>query len=198
MKITKIEQAGKYKYKVFIDNNYVFWLSRRELFHWKLKEELEITQEYYAQILTESILEKCKRKAISYLEYSGRTEHEMRQKLQQQLYVEPIVEQTIQYLYQYHYLDDSRYIENFIQKNQEKHSRRWMEQKLKQKGIKKEQMEFYLKDEEVELEALRKSIEKKCKGNLPRESKEREKLLAYLCRQGFSISHSLKVMKEYD
>ncbi len=198
MKVTAIEQSDKYKYKVFLDEVYVFWLSWKELNFWKLKEGIDITREQFQKIMKETVLEKCKRKAISYLNLSDRTEYELRQKLKQQLYVEEIVDQTIAYLYGCHYLNDDRYIRYFIERNKSIHSKRWMEQKLQIKGIKREQLSMYWGDDYSEEDAIQKAVNRKLKGRSIADRAEKEKVLGYLFRQGYSVSSSMQAIKNYE
>lgn len=197
MKITRIEQIGKYKNAVYLDEEYAFWLSSRELYRWKLKEGIEIGTEVFARICKESVLERCKRKAVTYLKFCDRTEAELRQKLKQQMYLEEIIEQTIAYLYRCGYLDDARYVELFVNRNVNIHSRKWMEMKLMQKGIPREQLLDMLGDEYSEEEPIRRAIQKKMKNGQITDREQREKILAYLYRQGFGLQKSKKILEEY-
>lgn len=196
MVVTNIEKDGKYKNKVFLDETYAFWLSKKELFFWKIKLGRELTMEQYQKIRKESILPKCKRKAISYLQLSDRTESELRSKLKLQLYTEDIIEQTIDYLLAYAYLDDSRVISRYIEQHKKRHSKRWIEQHLLQKGIRKEQIAEYWGEDYSEDEAIKKALYKKTKGNEITDYRERQKVVAYLGRQGFPMVQILKVMSE--
>lgn len=198
MRVTAIEQNGKYKYKVFLDEAYVFWLSWKELNFLKLKEGTDVSEEQFQKIMKEVILEKCKRKAISYLNLSDQTEYELRQKLKRQLYIEEIVEKTIAYLYCCHYLDDKRVIRYFIERNKNIHSKRWIEQKLQVKGIKREQLSEFWGEEYSEENAIERSINRKLKGRKIADCAERQKVLGYLFRQGYSISSSMHAIKNYE
>lgn len=196
MLVTNVEKDGKYKYKVFLDELYVFWLSKKELYFLKIKLGTELTVEQYQKIRKEIILPKCKRKAISYLQLCDRTENELRGKLKLQLYAEDIIDQTIEYLRLYGYLDDSRVIVRYIEQHRKRHSKRWIEQHLLQKGIRKEQISEYFREDYSEDEAIKKALYKKTKGNRIVDYTERQKVVAYLGRQGFRMDQILKVMNE--
>jgi regulatory protein len=198
VQVTAIEKNGKYKYKVFIDGEYAFWLSWKELYFWKIELNGEISEEQLQKIKKESILEKCKRKAVSYLKFCNQTEQELRTKLKRQLYNEDIIEKTIAYLYDMHYIDDYRYAENFVDVNKKKHSRKWIELRLQQKGIKKDLSDDFFDEEYSEDAPIKKAIEKKLKGASIQTREQREKILASLYRQGFSIYNIKKVLKEYE
>ena len=196
MLVTNVEKDGKYKYKVFLDELYAFWLSKKELYFLKIKLGTELTAEQYKKIRKEIILPKCKRKAISYLQLCDRTENELRGKLKLQLYAEDIIDQTIEYLRLYGYLDDSRVIVRYIEQHRKRHSKRWIEQHLLQKGIHREQLLEYWGEDYSEDEAIKKAIYKKTKGNRFVDYTERQKVVAYLGRQGFRMDQILKVMNE--
>ena len=153
MVVTSIEKKGKYKYFVKVDEEFVFWLSWKELYFWNIKEGQELSEEQYSKIMKESILGKCKRKAVSYLKISDRTENELRQKLRMQDYVEPIIEETIAYLKELKYLDDDRFVELYITTKQKSHSKKWIItdykfiQQIKKEFIEKEWYNIVMGDE---------------------------------------------------
>lgn len=198
MVVTLIEKQGRYKYKVFLDYNYVFWLTWKELYFWKVKVDEEISGEQYNKIIKESIIPKAKRKAISYLERSDRTEQEVRDKLKRELYQEEIIENVIKYLYICHYLNDDWVVENFIRANQSSHSRRWMEMKLVQKGIDKERLHVFFEEGYSEKDAIQKEIKKKLKGRERITWEEKNKIMAYLYRKGYSGYETRKLMEQIE
>ena len=198
MKVTAIERFGKYKYKVFLDYEFAFWAYWKDLQSWNIKIDKQISTDIYEQLLDEVVLATAKRKAISLLKYMNRTEQELRQKLKLQLYPIDVIDKTIEYVNSYHYLDDNRYIESFIACNQTLHSQHWIEMKLVQKGIEKEKIHEFFSDEYSEEEALRKAIKKKLKGKKIESNEEKQKILAYLFRHGFSIRSAKAMINEYE
>lgn len=194
MIVTLIEKQGKYKYKIYLDYEYVFWLSWREMYFWKVEEEGSISEEQYQKIVKESIIPKAKRKAISYLEKSNRTEQEVRDKLKRELYQDEIIDTVINYLYDYHYLNDQWVAENFIRANQASHSRKWMEMKLAQKGIDKDSLYHFFEEEYSEDSAIQREIEKKLKGRERITWEEKNKILAYMYRKGYDIRETRKYL----
>lgn len=198
MVVTLIEKQGRYKYKVFLDYTYVFWLTWKELYFWGVKENKEISDEQYNKILKEAIIPKAKRKAISYLEKSSRTEKEIRDKLKRELYEEEIIEKVIKYLDGYHYLNDDWVAENFVRANQFKHSRKWMEMRLAQKGIDKERLHVFFEDDYSEKLAIEKEIQKKLKGRKQITWEEKNKIMASLYRKGYSMCETRKILEQIE
>ena len=197
MIVTRIEKKGKYKYYVYLDYEFAFWMTWKEIWLWKIEENKEISFELFRDIMKNTVLERAKRKAINYLKTMNRTEMELRNKLKKELFPEEIIEQVIAYLYQYHYIDDDYYIENFIEYKKRGHSRRWMEERLRLKGISREKINKFFQADYSEEEALRKAMEKKLRGKRIVTREEKQKIIAYVYRQGFSISHAQEILKEY-
>lgn len=196
MEVTDIVKYGKYKYLVYLNMEFAFWLSWKELYFWKIQKGNNLTQLQYDKIMKETVLEKCKRKAFAYLQYGDCTEFELRTKLKRQKYIDPIIDQVIDYLYQYAYIDDQRYVENFLLAYKNKKSKRWMEMRLKQKGIPKEWMELLEKEDNMDEVPLRKEIKKKVKGRSTIGFKEQQRILASVCRKGFSFQKAKEVLQE--
>lgn len=198
MIVTLIEKKGKYKHKVFLDYDYAFWLTWKELYFWDIKEETEVSEEQYMKIMKESIIPKAKRKALSYLEKSNRTEQEVRDKLKRELYQEHVIDIVIEYLHQYHYLNDNWVVENFIRSNQANHSRSWMEMKLRQKGIDKDKLQIFFEEGYSEDYAIQKEIKKKLKGRERITWEERNKILGYLYRKGYGMREARKSLEQIE
>ena len=198
MQVTAIEKFGKYKYKIFLDYEFAFWVYWKDLQCWNISVNKEISMDIYEQILNEVVLEKAKRKAISLLKYMNRTEQELRLKLKLQLFPLEVIDKTITYVYSYHYLDDDRYIESFIASNKALHSKHWIEMRLLKKGIEKGKIQAFFVDEYSEEEALRKAIQKKLKGKNLENRAEKQKILAYLFRQGYSMRNAKEIISEYE
>lgn len=198
MIVTLIEKQGKYKYKIYLDYEYAFWLSWKEMYFWKVETEGNISNGQYHQIVKESIIPKAKRKAISYLEKSNRTEQEVRDKLKRELYQEEIIDVVINYLYACHYLNDEWVAENFIRANQSNHSRKWLEMKLTKKGIDKEILYRFFEEEYSEELAIQKEITKKLKGRERITWEEKNKIMAYMYRKGYSTRETRKYMEQIE
>lgn len=127
-----------------------------------------------------------------------RTEAQLRDKLLQAEFEAEIVEQAIAYVKSFGYLDDERYVRNYIEVRQSVKSRRQLEQELQyRKGVPKELIQkVYEELEPADEKALiRRQLEKKNYDPLTCEEKLRQKLIASLLRKGFQMSDILDVMK---
>ena len=78
---------------------------------------------------------EARNKGLYYLQFSGKTENEMRKKLAEQELSPASVEDAILFLKHYRYLDDEDYARRYVEKNGHKKSIRQMKFDLRQKGV---------------------------------------------------------------
>ena len=179
---------------VYAEHRFLFWLTWKEINFWKLSIGEEITKEKYVQIVKETVLPRAKNKAILYLQRMDRTEHEVRKKLERECFLPDIIEEVINYLREYTYIDNVRYIENFIYTKRKSYSTKWIEMRLLQKGIKREDIQLYMDKDFEEDEAIQKAIYKKVRGKTVLSREEYNKIYAYLYRKGFKANSIRKAM----
>ena len=112
--VTGLEYIGKRKVRIYINDEYAFSLYPSEIKKYNIEENQLIEQEKYDSIMREVIVRRAKQKAIDFLKRMDRTEQELRIKLKREEYPPVAVEAAIDYVKSYHYIDDMRYIENYI------------------------------------------------------------------------------------
>ena len=136
----------------------------------------------------ESDEEKAAReKAVYYLQFSGKTECELRKKLADKEFSPASVDYAIDFVKQYGYLDDEDYARRFLEKNCRKKSRKQMTFELSQKGVSKEILSRVLEDVPVDEEAqIMAILEKRGYSGNDATREEKQKISAYLGRKGFS------------
>ena len=137
-------------------------------------------------------------RAIKYIMYRLRTSKEIYDKLLELGFSTEIINRVIADLEQWEYINDEEYAKKFIESNKKskKISKSMIKLKLKNKGIDGEIIEKYLEKLAVsDFDAIEKVlIKKKFSDDLPFEEKNR--ILAYCVRKGFSLDEVLKVIKE--
>ena len=186
MIVTKLEKVDSKKTKVFLDEEYAFVLYPQDLRIYKLEEDMEMSEELYHQIMKETIIRRAKQKAMALLKRADRTEWELRLKLKQSEYPESAIEEAISYVMKYGYVNDERYLENYVFYKKGSKSIRVMELELQQRGLSKEQIRDQLEKEEVsDEEAIQKAIRKKTGTKTELSYEETQKVAAYLYRKGF-------------
>jgi len=137
-------------------------------------------------------------KALYYLQFSSKTESELRKKLAEQGFPPASVDNAVAFLKSYRYLDDEDYTRRYLEKNGRKKSKKQIVYELRQKGIEEDVFERVFEempvDEETQISALL------AKKKYPGESasrEEKQKISAYLARKGFSYDAIHAAMAHY-
>ena len=144
-------------------------------------------------------LRKAKIKALKILERMDRTEAQLREKLLQAEFSPELVEEAIAYVKSFGYIDDERYVRNYIEYRSTQKSRRQLEQELQfRKGVSPELIQKVYEELEPvdEKIIIRRFLEKKKFAGAATEEKVRRRLLAGLLRKGFQMGDVLSVMRE--
>ena len=196
MIVTKIEQLSKLKYKISIDGEFAFVLYKSELSRYRLRENEEITQTVLEDIKQTVLLKRAKQKSLDLLKDMNRTEHELMMKLKFHQYPEDIISKAIAYVKSFHYIDDERYIENYIRSKSGIKSKKEIESLLYAKGLRKEmvQMAFEKEEEYDEISAIQSLLKKRRYSSENADYKEMQKTYAYLMRKGFSYENIRQVL----
>lgn len=198
MVITSLEYGFKNRVKVFIEEEYAFLLYSSDIKKYDLEVQKVVSEELIKQIIEETVFRRAKQKAMAILKRMDRTEFELREKLKHEEYVDEIIERTIEYVKSYYYIDDKRYLENYIRVHQAKKSIRQIKQELKYKGI-------ALNDFNVALEvmddqrAIERAIQKKMKNKKTLDVLQKQKLITYLYQKGFTsddIKHAVQSLEQ--
>lgn len=186
MLVTKLEKINTKKTKVFLDEEYAFLLYPQDLRKYKLEEGIEISGELYDTIMEETVVRRAKKKAMDILKRSDKTEKELSFKLLQAEYPKEAVEKAIEYVKGYGYMNDERYLANYVYYKKHSKSIRVIELELQKKGLSKEQIRRQLEKEEVnDEEAIQKAIRRKIGTKTELSYEEMQKIAAYLYRKGF-------------
>lgn len=200
MIITGIELTAKQKYRIEIDGQAAFVLYQKELTTYDIKKGQEISAASYDKILTSVLTPRAKRYVLHLLIKGDKTEHQLIQKLNAQHYPQQAVEQAVAYAKSYGYVDDIRYVHNYISGHCQRLSRKEMQWKLRGKGVSKELFEQLWESCEKpdETEILRQLIHKKIGSAARLDDKATKKIAAALYRKGFQSAQIWSVLKEMD
>ena len=197
MIITELAASGKTKYKVYIDYEYAFLLSAKEVKLYGLEEEHQITDVLYSEIMNETILPKAKLKAMDLLKSMDRTEYELVAKLRATGFSEEICQEALAYVKKFNYVNDYRYACNYIHYRKTTKSQKMLQMELSRKGVDKALIDEAFEEEyqeDTEEEAVRREVKKKCKNVEDLTYEKRMKISASLYRKGFSSSVVRKVL----
>lgn len=199
MIVTKVELVSKNRYKVEVDGEFAFVLYRRELSHYQIKEECEVSEESFEQIKKEVIIKRAKLRAMHLLNDMDRTESQLRTKLRQSCYTEDVVEAALAYVKSFGYIDDLDYAKRYIQNRQNQKSKRELYAQLVGKGIERELIELAMEEcytgEDDEIEAIRQLAAKRKYHFRDATREEQQKQTAYFMRKGFSYENIRRALE---
>lgn len=195
MLITKLEKTEKSRVRIFIDEEFAFLLTEKELDKLPLEEGQTILPEQYDKLIEVLIYPKAIDKALNILKFMDRSEQELRLKLSREEYLDVIIDRVIEYVKHYGYLNDERFATAFVKARKNRKSKLMIKNELQQKGISKDiiqnvfEAEYETEDmEDAEMVAIRKAIAKKTRDPRELSAEDKQKLIASLYRKGFDLS----------
>ena len=199
MYVTKIEPVTKTKYKVFIDGQFAFVLYKGELSRYHIAQDTEVDERLVSQILSEIVLKRAKLRAMHLLSDMGRTESQLRTKLKQGGYAEDAVEAAIRYVKSFGYINDMEYARSFIDSRKDRKSKKELYAALLQKGVPAEIVEQVFEEADYGEKDSRQAIEalmrKRSYNPETADVKEKQKMMGYLMRKGFSYQDVRNVLQ---
>lgn len=202
--MTSIIPLDKKRSRVYIDSEFAFVLYKGELFKYRLCENQEIPEEIYKEITEILLVKRAKLRAMNLLTKRDYSEKALRDKLVQGEYPSEIAEKAIAYVKSFGYIDDQRYAESFLRTYQGRKTFGRMKTELAGKGISKDiidrvVVEFEEKEEEhtreeIELEMAVQLLMKKHYDSSIADAKEKQRMLGFLLRKGFSTDIVYKAL----
>ncbi|MCR5596436.1 MAG: recombination regulator RecX [Lachnospiraceae bacterium] len=202
MTVTRIQQINNSRYRVYVDDRVFCVLYKGELKTYGIIEGVEITEETYELIRSEVLASRAKKRAMNLLMKHSFTEHKLREKLLEGDYPEDIVDLALDYVIGYGYVDDRRYVKDYISSHNMDKSIRRITNDLISKGISQDiireeldaasDTEFAV-DEEAQIRHL---LHKRHFDMNAADAAQIRKECAYLAGKGFSTEIIRHVMHD--
>jgi len=200
MKITDIKQQVRQKdrFSVFISGKYAFSLSRTQLQDSVLKIGSELSPSELKDWQKQSTQGKLLDKALRWLAIRPRSTWELQDYLRRNQVDKAEAKVVIDKIMSYGYIDDLKFAQSWVGSRRalKAVSIRRLRQELAQKHVASEIIKQVLAEDQTdELTVLRELIERK-----QHQSRyaDKEKLIAYLARQGFSYSDIKEALASSD
>jgi regulatory protein len=200
MKITSIKHQLKRKdrYSIYIDDLYSFSISEAELVRSGLRKGADVTTQDIESLTNLAERDKAYDRAVRYIAIRARSKWEMEQYLGKKGYDKQLIAYLVQKLVNNLLLHDEKFAQQWIQwrLNSGGRSKARLRAELRQKHICDEIIDNVLStiDEQTEIEQLKNIIERKSKIS---QYRSRDKLMAYLARQGYSYYHIKQALGEH-
>lgn len=199
MKITNLKQGMKNpeRVNVFVDGAFSFSLDVAQVVEFKLKVGMEISEERLVEYKSASDFGKLYQRALEWVLVRPRSKKEANDYLYKKIYEKKLnkdyIDLIINKLKNKNYLNDLSFAEWYVENRFAKKgiSRKRLELELMKKGISKEIIDEVL-DKRNDEEEIKKIIAKK------RSKYDDEKLISYLCRQGFSFELARNLVRSFE
>ena len=188
MTVTELVPYGKTRYKVLTDEGMTLLLYKGELRRCGISEGTEIDEALYTDTLLPLLTSRARERLVHILEDSDKSESELRRKLRESWYPPEAIDAAIGWCLEKHYIDDERYVRNYIAGRAGTRSRTRLRYDLLGKGIDRELIDRYLEDMEID-ETAQVAAELKKRGysdDMP--AKDKQRIIAALARKGYSWS----------
>lgn len=186
LRITDIRQGVKNpnRVNVFVNGKYAFSLDIAQVVDLKIKVGLEISEEKLEDYKKASEFGKLYQRALEWVLMRPRSEKEVYDYLYKKVYEKKIDKKNISVivcrLRDKNYIDDEKFAKYYVENRFAKKgiSRKRLKMELMKKGVETEIIERVLDGRNDEEEVLKIIVKKRAKY-------DDEKLISYLCRQGF-------------
>jgi len=208
MLIESIEPVSKDRSRITLEDGRTFVLYKGEMRILKLKENTDLSEDVYKNIMETVLPKRAKLRALNLLKSRAYTEYGLRKKLSEGGYPDSVTETALTYVKSFGYVNDRQYALDYINEQSSKRSKKELYLKLSQKGIGKEILdgvfsEVYGSYRDArdsssfnETDVIVKTLKKK--GYTGAESYEdRQKILSYFYRRGFEMDSVYKAMDSF-
>ena len=192
--VTSITDFDKKRRRVLLEGSLALVLFPCDIRRLGIEEGGYLSRDMLDEI-GELLFRRARERILELLEFSDKTEFELRTRLNREGYPEEAVNRALTAIQRYGYINDESYGRQYAQARASGKSRRQIMNGLLQKGIDRELAEKILNDQPVDEERqIRRLLEQK--GYLGRklERKEQERAVAMLARRGYSFDAVRRIM----
>ena len=203
MTVTGITEWKKDRMLISLNDEPAFVLYKREVKEYSIREGEDLTAEKYEEILEKVLIKRAKSRTLHILDRFDKTEHELRNKLKEDMYPEEAIDAAVEAAKKGRYLDDLRYASQYIYEKSKSKSLKKIEAELIGKGIDRsvlsESMKRFSEDEEESGESredalILKIIEKRIPKGTEPDPEAEAKLIRYLLGKGFEYGKVKKIL----
>lgn len=193
MIVTGISEMSKSRVKIEVDGEFAFVLYKGELRVYGIKEGNTLSAEHYETIMREVLPKRAKMRAMNLLKNRAYTRMQLLNKLTEGGYPEELAKCAVDYVESFDYVNDERYVRDFIDYNKEKKTRQRMLADLMRKGISKQFFDQIFDEEvgedrtDLEKKQIKEWIRKKNFSRDEASLEDMRKMTAFLYRKGFSV-----------
>ena len=106
MTVTRIEELSRSRCKIYLEDSFAFVLYKGELRLYGVREQEELSEESYREIMQEVLPKRATLRCMNLLQSRPYTESKLRSKLKEGGYPQESIDSALAYVKSYHYVDD--------------------------------------------------------------------------------------------
>ncbi len=198
LRVLNITEFDKNRRKVLLEGDLVLVLYPSDIRKYRI-EEGRIMERETLELLLHTLCSRARERALHLLEFSDKTEAELRARLKRDGYPEIAIESALSMTLRFHYIDDESYGVRYAEARSGHKSRRHILNGMLQKGIDKELAERILEKQDIdERGQVQTLLEKKGYWGRKLDRREREKAVGMLVRRGYSFDVIHSVMGDME
>lgn len=199
MIVTQVEKITQAKVRVVLNEETAWTLPTSVADAWQLRPGREISQEDCDCLYDAYVLRAAKKKALDLLSRREHTHRELKEKLLRQGFDPETACRALDYVDSYHYLDDERYVRNYLLSHGGSKSRQVIYQTLLDRGIDPQTIELGMEEQEMDdTEKIRRICEKKFGDVFHMTREKRQKVFQYFLRRGYKYGDIASIVKDFD
>lgn len=200
MIVSEVVSFDKKRSKIYLDGEYAFLLYKGEIRQYCIEQGAELSEDVYEEILCTVLPKRAKLRAMNLLQKQDYTEKKLRDKLHDGCYPDSCINEAVDYVKSYHYIDDRRYATDYVQYYMSLRSRNRIEMDLMKKGIARDLISdvmtacYEFADPQIEIKQATELLHKKHYDSKTADMKEKQRIMGFLYRKGFSQDVIHKVL----
>lgn len=187
VRILSITEFDKKRRRILLEGDLALVLYPSDIRKFQI-EEGKLLDEKAVAGLMEILCSRARERALHLLEFSDKTESELRARLKREGYPEQAIEGAVSMTLRFHYVDDEAYSSRYAQAHSHSKSKRQIMNTLLQKGISRELAEQIVEEQDIDEPAqIQALLEKRDIWGRTLDRKEYEKTVGMLARRGYSF-----------
>ena len=196
MRITGIEEAGRGRFRVYLNDEPAFLLGTQDIKELGLQAGMELPEEMLRVIYGEVLKKRARQRCLDILLMRDKTEAELADRLRREEFPEETAADAVAWVKSFGYVDDLRYCENYIAARKESKSRAALRAELLRRGVPADIIDRAFEEEgSPDSEAqIRRLMEKKHFCRETAGEKETRRFIAFLLRRGYSWNDIKKAL----
>ena len=193
----KIQSRDKERCNLYLDGEFAFGISVESVYKYGLKVGQDLTKDKIDELLVEDELKIAYNKALNYATKGLKTYSQVKTNLEKKEYSIKTINTVLEKLKSIGVIDDVEYAKRYIESVCKTQGKKLIEYKLRQKGVKKSDIDYAFSCLELDLKESAYSVLNKRMKTKQKTKEELSKAYKYLVGRGFSYEEVTSAVNKY-